>query len=148
MAEELVNEAIERAGLTKAFEVLDKHEFSGVINRAKAYDALANGSFYRFLESIIRPGAIPATWQKLANMGWSDDEITGLIDGNIIKEDPTTLMSVINSGALTTQEFNEFANYPNQEVDILYYTKNAKKILGWLQEHLAMPKIGNESFTA
>lgn len=148
MAEELIKEAIEKAGLTKAFEVLDPREFGGVVDRAGAYDALANDSFHRFLESVIRPGTFPATWQKLANIGWTDDEITGLIDAKLIKEDPTTLMSVINSGALTTKEFNEFANYPNQEVDILYYTKDAKKILGWLQGHLAMPKIGNEAFVA
>ena len=147
MAEELLQKAISDAGLARAFEVVNLEEFLGEIDRADAYDALANGSFYRFLESIVMVNVMPATWQKLADLGWSDDDIGGLIDGNILTEGPTTLVAAINLGALSRDEYDEFANYPNQEIQILYFAKAAYTIISWLQGTVTLPKISKDAFS-
>ena len=147
MAKDLLKKAIHAAGLARAFEVVDLEEMLGEIDRANAYDSLANGSFHRFLESIVRPNIMPATWQKLADMGWSDDEIAGLVDGGLITEAPATLVSAINLGALSRDEYDEFANYPNQEVEIFYYAKPAYVILSWLQGKVILPKIDKDAFS-
>jgi len=146
MAKDLLKKAIRAAGIARAFEVLDPDDFLGAIDQANAYDSLANGSFHRFLESIIRPTIMPATWQKLADLGWSDDEIAGLVDGGLITEAPATLVSAINAGALSKNEYDEFANYPNQEVEIFYYDKPAYIINSWLQGKVMLPKINKDAY--
>jgi hypothetical protein len=147
MAEELLQDAIKRARLARAFEVVNLNDFLVEIDGADAYDALANGSFHRFLESIVLPHIMPATWQKLADLGWTDDEISGLIDGGLLTESATTLVSAVNLGALSRNEYDEFANYPNQEVELLFYAKPAYKLLSWLQGTLTLPKINKEAFS-
>ena len=147
MAKDLLRKAIHDAGIARAFEVLDLEEMLGEIDRANAYDALANGSFYRYLESIVRPNVMPATWQKLADMGWSDDDVAGLVDGGLIVEGPATLVSAINLGALSRDEYDEFANYGNQEIEIFYYAKPAYMILSWLQGKVVLPKINKDAFS-
>lgn len=146
MAEDLLKRAIHDAGIARAFEVIDLDEMLGEIDRANAYDSLANGSFYRFLESIVRPNIFPATWQKLVDMGWSDDEVAGLVDGGLIVEAPATLVAAINVGALSRDEYDEFANYPNQEVEIFYYNKPAYIINSWLQGKVVLPKIHSDAY--
>ena len=146
MAEDLLRRAIHAAGLARAFEVLDLDDFLGEIDRANVYDALANGSFHRFLESIVRTNIMPATWQKLADMGWSDDDVAGLVDGGLITEAPATLISAINMGALSRDEYDEFANYPNQEVEIFYYAKPAYQLIASLQGKVMLPKVNKDAF--
>jgi len=147
MAKDLLNKAIQQAGVARAFEIVDLEEFLGEIDRADAYDALANGSFHRFLESIVQPYVIPATWQKLANLEWTDDEISGLVDGGLLTEAPATLIAAINMGALSKSEYDEFANYPNQEIEIFFYAKPAYILASWLQEKVTLPKISNDAFS-
>jgi hypothetical protein len=146
MSVELLRQAIEQAGLTKSFELIDLENFLSVVEATGIDDSLQNGSFSRFLEATLRPHALPATWQKLADLGWSDDEISGLVAGSILKESPTTLVSAINLGALSVDEFNEFARFPNQEVEIFYYAPRVKKVLAFLREHMTLPKIGLDAF--
>jgi len=146
MAEELLQEAIRKARLSRAFEVVNLDDFLAEIDGAGAYDALANESFYRFLESIVMSHIMPATWQKLADLGWSDDEISGLVDGGLITESPTTLVAAVNLGALSRNEYDEFANYPNQEVELLFFGKPAYKLISWLQGTLTLPKINKDAF--
>ena len=147
MARELLQKSIHDAGVARAFEVVDLEGMLGEIDKADAYDSLANGSFHRFLESIVQPHIMPATWQKLANLGWTDDEIAGLVDGGLIVEAPATLVAAINMGALSKNEYDEFANYPNQEIEIFYYAKPAYVILSWLQGKVTLPKIDKEAFS-
>lgn len=146
MAADLLKRAIHDAGIARAFEVIDIEEMMATIDRADAYDSLANGSFHRFLESIVRPNILPATWQKLADLGWSDDEIAGLVDGGLITEAPATLIAAINVGALSKNEYDEFANFPNQEVEIFYYDKPAYVINSWLQGKVTLPKISSDAY--
>jgi len=146
MAKDLLKKAIHSAGVARAFEVIDLDDMLGAIDQANAYDSLANGSFHRFLESIVRPNIMPATWQKLADLGWSDDEIAGLVDGGLITEAPATLIAAINMGALSRDEYDEFANYPNQEVEIFYYDKPAYVINSWLQGKVMLPKVNSDSY--
>jgi hypothetical protein len=146
MSVELLKQAIEQAGLTKSFELIDLDKFLSVIESVGIDDSIQNGSFYRFLEATLRPHVIPATWQKLADLGWSDDDIAGLVSGNILTESSATLVSAINLGALSVDEFNEFARFPNQEVEIFYYSNKVKKVLAFLREHMTLPKIGLDAF--
>jgi len=148
MAEDILQEAINEAGLAKAFGVLDLDQLMIQIEQANAQDALFNGSFAKFLEAIIANFTLPATWQKLSDFGWNDSDVIGLQDGNLLTEDGTTLIAAINMGALAISEYNEFANYPNQEVNILYYTKGAQKIIGWLQGKVVLPKISRNAFSS
>lgn len=117
------------------------------IERVGAENAVANDSFHRFLEAIIIANVIPATWQKLADMGWDDGEIGDLVDAGLLMEDSTTLIAAINSGALSLREFNEFATYPNQEVEIFYFTPEAHDLVTWLQGQVTMPKIGKHAYS-
>lgn len=143
---DLLKKEIDQTGLTRAFDVLDLKEFVHAIEAAGIDESLTNGSFYRFLESVLRPYTVPATWQKLADLGWSDSEISGLVDSGILKESPTTLVSAINLGALSVDEFNEFSSYPNQEVDIFYYSNGIKKLLAFLREKMTLPKLSPDAF--
>jgi hypothetical protein len=147
MAKDLLQQAIHQAGIARAFEVLDLDDFLGVIDQADVYDTLANGSFYRFLESIVQPSTFPATWQKLSDLDWSDDDIAGLVDGGLIVEAASTLIAAINMGALSRTEYDEFSNYPNQEVEIFFYAKPSYDILSWLQGKVTLPKISKDAFS-
>lgn len=146
MAEDLLQQAVQRAGLENAFGVVDIDEFLDEIERVGAADAVANDGFHRFLEAIVTINVMPATWQKLADLGWDDGEIAALVDGGLIAEDGTTLISAINSGALSLREFNEFASYPNQEVEIFYFTPEAHDLVAWLQGQVTLPKIGKHAY--
>jgi hypothetical protein len=143
---ELLKHEIDKTGLSQAFSVLDLNDLLGVIEETKVDASLVNESFYRLLESFMRPYYFPATWQKLADLGWSDDEISGLVDSGLLQESPTTLVSAINLGALSVDEFNEFSGYPNQEVDIFYYAARVKQILAFLREKMTLPRINADAF--
>lgn len=143
---ELIKDCLERAGLTKAFELISHDDFLGAVDTADCYDAMANGSFHRFLQSLLQPGLFPATWQKLANYGWGDEEIGRLFEGKILVEEPATLVNAVNNGALSLQEYNQYANAPNQEIKIIYYTDSADRFLTWLQSHLVVPYISDAAF--
>jgi len=146
MPENLIRYEIDKAGLRRALEGVDPSKLLRVVEKYKADDAIVDQSFYRFLESLVRPYTVPATWQKLADLGWSDDEVSSLLATNLLKMEPTTLKTAIGSGALSLDEYNEFSSYPNQEVDILYYGKNARAILAWLRKRVTLPKIAEEAF--
>ena len=146
MPADLARKAIEKAGLENAFDVIDPGDLSEAFEKVRAQNALADDSAHRFLQSIVTTGVFPATWQKLANLGWADEEITSLIDNNLVTEAATTLVAAINSGALTLNEYDEFVNYPNQEVDILYYTKDAQEIIAFIAENVTLPKLNEEAF--
>lgn len=146
MSSEMLQREIERAGLAKSFSVLDLAHFFDVVEAAGIDESIHNGSFFRFLEASLQPYVIPATWQKLADLGWADDEVSGLVSGHVLVESPTTLVSAINLGALSLDEFNEFSYYPNQEVDIFYYSAKVKRVLAFLREHMTLPKIGLDAF--
>jgi hypothetical protein len=146
MSVELLQREIERAGLTKSFKLIDLRKFFTVIEDAGIGESVQNGSFSRFLEASLRPYMIPATWQKLADLGWSDSEVSGLVSGNVLVESATTLVSAINLGALSIDEFNEFARYPNQEVEIFYYSNKVKWALVFLRENMTLPRIGLDAF--
>ncbi len=148
MSEELLQQAVDAAGLSNAFRVVDLEEFMAEISKVGAEGAVADDGFSRFLEAIISANIIPATWQKLADADWDDAEIAGLIDAGLLKEDSTTLIAAINSGALAVREFNEFANYPNQEITIFYFTPEAHDLVAWLQGQVTMPKIGNHAYNS
>jgi hypothetical protein len=141
-----LQQAIEQAGLRQSFELVDLDRLLSSIEAAEIETSLINGSFYRFLESLLQPRAIPATWQKLVDLGWSDDEVSGLVAGNILVESATTLIGAINLGALSVDEFNEFSRYPNQEVEIFYYAPSIKPVLATLQDSLPWPKLSLLAF--
>lgn len=143
---DMLKREIDQTGIHKALSVVDLQNLLSAVESVGVDAAVTNGSFYRFLESILRPYVIPATWQKLSDLGWSDDEIAGLVDSGILKEAPTTLVSAINLGALSVDEFNEFSGYPNQEVDIFYYSPRVKQLLAFLRERMTLPKLSPESF--
>jgi hypothetical protein len=143
---ELIKDCLERAGLTKAFELISHDDFLGAVDNADCYDAMANGSFHRFLQSLLQPGLFPATWQKLANHGWADEEIGRLFEGKILVEEPATLVNAINNGALSLQEYNQYATAPNQEIKIIYYTDSADRFLTWLQSQMVVPYINDAAF--
>lgn len=142
----LIEDCLDRAGLTKAFELIANEDILAAADGAGCYDALANGSFYRLLQGFLQPGLFPATWQKLANHGWDDEEIGRLFEGKVLVEEPATLINAINNGALSLQEYNQYANAPNQEIRIIYYTENADQFLTWLQVHLVVPYINDAAF--
>lgn len=146
MDTELLRDSIDKAGLSNAFSVVDLDALFEELEKADVHTALANDSIYRFFQGIIQLNTLPATWQKLSDLGWSDEEISGLVDGNLFVESPQTLVSVINSGALSLDEYNEFANYPNQEVRVFSYTPNAHQIISWLQGKVVLPKIGQDAY--
>jgi hypothetical protein len=125
---------------------LDLARLLAAVESAGLDASIQNGSFFRFLEASLRPYTIPATWQKLADLGWADDEVSGLVAGNVLVESPTTLVSAINLGALSIDEFNEFARYPNQEVEIFYYSAKVKRVLAFLREQMTLPKLGHDAF--
>ena len=147
MSDDLLQKAIQHAGLENAFQVVDPRAFMSEIERVGAESSVANDSIDRFLEAIITTSTIPATWQKLADLRWDDEEITGLIDGGLLVEDATTLIAAINSGALSIREYNEFANYPNQEVTLFYFTPEARDLVQWLQGQVTLPKIGSHAYS-
>jgi len=144
--DDLLQTAIKRAGLGNAFQMVDDMAFLEEIERVGVENALTNGSFHRFLEAVITANTIPATWQKLADLGWDDEEITGLLDGPLLTEAPTTLIAAINAGALAISEYNEFANYPNQEITIFYLTPEARQLVKWLQGKVTLPKMSNHTY--
>lgn len=146
MPENLIRDEIDKSGLRRALEDVDTSKLLKVVEKHKADDTLVDQSFYRFLESLVRPATLPATWQKLADLGWADDEVSSLIATDLLKVVPTTLSTAIGSGALSLDEYNEFSSYPNQEVDIIYYGKNARAILAWLRKQIMLPKIAEEAF--
>jgi len=146
MDTQLLSDAIDKAGLSNAFSVVDLDALLEELENANVQDALANGSFHRFLQGIVQLNTIPATWQKLSDLGWSDEDIAGLVDGKLLEEEAETLVSVINSGALSLGEYNEFANYPNQEVRVFYYTPNARRLITWFQGKVVLPKISQEAY--
>jgi len=146
MSEDLLQEAIQRAGIGNAFRMVETPNFMEEIERVGAEASLANGTFHRFLEAIVTANTIPATWQKLADLGWDDEDVTGLLDGGLLMEAATTLVAAVNVGALSLREFNEFANYPNQEVTIFYLTPEARDLVKWLQGKVMMPKISGDAY--
>ncbi len=143
---DLIRDCLQRAGLQNAFAVLDQEDFLTAVDEAGVYDALANGSFYRFLQSLMQPRTLPATYQKLADLGWSDDEVAKLVEGGLIHEQPIALTYAINSGALSLGEFDQYATAPNQEIGIVFYTDAAGSFLEWLQERMTVPKIDHAAF--
>jgi len=143
---ELIDDCLAQAGLTNAFSVIDEEDFLGAVDESDLYDALANGSFYRFLQSLMQPRTLPATYQKLADLGWTDDEIAKLVEGNVLHEASISLTYAINAGALSLEEYNEYASVPNQEISLLFYTDNAGGFLEWLQERMTVPKIDHAAF--
>ncbi len=147
MSEALLQQAIADAGLDNAFAVLDLSSLVAHIERAGAESSLHDGSFSKFLQAIVSLNTLPATWQKLADLDWNDEEISGLIASGLLAEGGSTLTSAVNAGALAIAEFNEFANFPNQEVTIFYYTKAAKGLAAWFQGKLAMPKISRNAYS-
>ncbi len=146
MDAQLLSDALEKAGLSNAFSVIELDALFQELERVDVQAALANESIYRFFQGIVQPRTLPATWQKLADLGWSDEEVSGLVDGNLLQEAPQTLVSVINAGALSLDEYNEFANYPNQEVRVFYYTPNAQQLISWLQGNVVLPKISQDAY--
>ena len=146
MTKEDLKREINKAGIANAMSVIDLDAFTGIIDENKAEDAVDQGCFYRFLQSIIQRSTFPASWQKLSDLGWADDEVTCLVDSNLLEESATTLMATISSGALSINEFNEFAGYPNQEVNIFYFTENSQKIIAWLNDSLPVPKVDEDTF--
>jgi hypothetical protein len=148
MSNDLLHKAVQKAGLDNAFSVVDLDEFLAEIERVGAEAVVDNDGFHRFLEAIVVINILPATWQKLADMGWDDGEIAALVDAGLIVEDGATLISAINSGALALREFNEFATYPNQEVEIFYFTPEAQDLVKWLQGQVTMPKIGKHAYNS
>lgn len=143
---DLVKTCLEQAGLASAFGILDPEKFLGAIDDAGIYDALANQSFYLFLQSLMMPGTIPATYQKLADFGWSDDDIAKLFSGGVLKEEPVGLIYAINAGALSLSEYDQYADAPNQEIAVVFYTDGAGSFLEWIQEHMTVPKIDHAAF--
>ena len=143
---DLIDECLQQAGLTNAFSVLDQDDFMAAVDEAGIYDALANGSLHRFLQSLMQPATFPATYQKLADLGWSDDEVAKLVEAGVIKESPIALTFAINSGALSLSEYDQYASAPNQEIGIVFYTDGAASFLEWLQERMTVPKIDHAAF--
>lgn len=144
----MIKDEIDKSGLRIFLKEIDLEDFLDKIEELNVDDALTDGSLYRFLESIVKVGSVPATWQKLSEMGWTDDEISSLLAVDLLSTVPTTLKAAIGSGALSIDEFNEYGNYPNQEVDILYYGEPARNIYSWLMKQIAIPKIREESFSS
>ena len=147
MSVEMLEREVARAGLTQAFEVIDMGAFFNAVESAGIEQSVQNGTFYRFLETILRPFTVPATWQKLADLGWADDDVSGLVAATVLTESSTTLVSAIHLGALSVDEFNEFARYPNQEVEIFYYSAKVKRLLAFLREQMTLPKISLDAFS-
>lgn len=145
---DLIRKCLEAAGLSKALGVVDHKEFLRAVDEAGVYDALANGSFHLFLKSLFHPGLLPATFQKLHDFGWSDEGISKLFSGHLLKEAPTTLINAINMGALSLEEHNEYANVPNQEIEIIFYSDEAGQFLAWIQENMTVPKISQDAFAS
>ena len=146
MSRELLQDAVVNAGLSNALSMIDPEEFLQQLDEAHAQDAVSNGSLFRFLQAITQLNTVPATWQKLATIGWTDDEVAGLVEGNLLEEGETTLISAINRGALSLNEYNEFAAYPNQEVEVFFYTEGAQKLIAWMQEYVTLPKISSGAY--
>ena len=143
---DMLKNEIEKAGLRDGFNAVDTKLFLTVIEKVGADESITNGSFHRLLESLLKPFVFPATWQKLSEFGWADEEIAGLMEAKLVKEAPTTLTTAISLGALSIQEYDEYISYPNQEIDILYYTQQTQKILGWLNSKSTLPKISKDAF--
>lgn len=143
---ELISECLKKAGLTEAFRVISEESLLQAIDQADLYDSLANQSFYLFLQSLFRPGILPATFQKLHDFGWPDEEVAKLFAGNVLTEAPTTLINAINLGALSVEEMNTYGNVPNQEIEIIFYSEAAGAFLSWLQQNMTVPKITQDAF--
>lgn len=138
--------AVDNAGLTNAFKVVDLDSFSEFIEKEALDEAVSTGCFQKLLRGLIIYGTFPASWQKLSDLGWADDEVSCLVDNQLIDESPTTLVAAISSGALSIQEYDEFANYPNQEINVFYLSPKARKVVAWLNEKLTLPKISEDAF--
>lgn len=144
---DLLKQQLDLAGVSRVFAALDLSAFLQVLEEADVDQSLVNGSFHRFLESLLRPYCIPATWQKLADLGWSDDEVAGLVDGNLLQESPISLLGAIGLGALSVAEYAEFSRFPNQEVDIFFYSSAVKQVLAWLNKKTRLPRVSEDAFS-
>lgn len=141
-----LQQAIELAGLSRVFAGLRLDHFLDILEDLALDDILMNGSGARFLESLLRPFIIPATWQKLVDLGWQDREIDGLVAGNVLIEVSTRLHQAIQAGALAVDEIDEFAQFPDQEVVIFYYTLKVKRVLDFLHHQLWLPQLSPAAF--
>jgi len=138
--------AIDNAGLTNAFKVVDLEEFYGFLESEGLDEAVSTGCFQKFLQTLVTTGTFPASWQKLSDIGWADDDVGCLVDHQLIDESPTTLVAAISSGALSIREYDEFVNYPNQEINVFYLGPKARKVIAWLNDKLTLPKVNETSF--
>jgi len=145
---DMLKDEIDKAGLRTVMQHIDLEELLEEIENNGVDDALTDESLFRFIESLVRIGTIPATWQKLSELGWTDDEISSLLAVGILSTVPTTLKAAIGSGALSLDEFDEFGSYPNQEVDILYYGEPARNLYSWFTRQTSLPRIREDAFAA
>jgi len=138
--------AVDNAGLANAFKVVDLDKFSEFLESNDLDESVSTGCFQKFLQGLIIYGTFPASWQKLSDLGWSDEDVSCLVDSKLIEESPTTLVAAISSGALSIREYDEFVNYPNQEINVFYLSKKSRKVVAWLNEKLTLPKISEDAF--
>ena len=138
--------AVDNAGLSNAFKVVDLDKFAEFLEEQQLDEAVSTGCFQKFLQGLVVYGTFPASWQKLSDIGWADEDVSCLVDSQLIDESPTTLVAAISSGALSIREYDEFVNYPNQEINVFYLRPKARKVVAWLNEKLTLPKISEDAF--
>ena len=72
--------AIDNAGLSNAFKVVDLEKFYEFLEKQGLDEAVSNGCFQKFLQGLVTAGTFPASWQKLSDLGWADDEVSCMVD--------------------------------------------------------------------